>query len=159
MGASSSSSTGWFMKISRAEVHRPRMSDSLRLTCLPGREPRTSSSWAMMLSTLRGSFDDDEATAAIGVRLRGHAHSLPASSFHADLSCEFHAARARKRNTPRTRMLALMRAASVVPFSKHSIHTCLQTEYILCTIVVVAPQKFQLYTMSFDRALGIGAGP
>ena len=65
MGASSSSSTGWFMKISRAEVHRPRMSDSLRLTCLPGREPRTSSSWAMMLSTLRGSFDDEEATAAI----------------------------------------------------------------------------------------------
>ena len=35
------------MKISRAAVHSPRMSASARLTCLPGREPRTSSSLEM----------------------------------------------------------------------------------------------------------------
>jgi len=49
-----------------------------------------------------------------------------ASSFHAEtLSCEFHAARARKRNTPRTCVLALMIAARVQKFHKHM----LQTDY------------------------------
>ena len=54
IGASSSSSTGWFMKTSRAPVQSPRISASVRLTCLPGRLPRTSKSLAMTSSTSVG---------------------------------------------------------------------------------------------------------
>ena len=62
IGASSSSSTGWFMKTSRAPVQSPRISASVRLTCLPGRLPRTSKSLAMTSSTSVGpeaAVDED----------------------------------------------------------------------------------------------------
>ena len=39
------------MKISLAPVQRPRISVSVRFTCLPGRLPRTSSSFVMTSST------------------------------------------------------------------------------------------------------------
>ena len=42
------------MKTSRAPVHSPRISASVRLTCLPGRLPRTSKSLAMTSSTSVG---------------------------------------------------------------------------------------------------------
>ena len=42
MGASSSSNIGWEMKISRAFVHKYRISASNSCTCFPGLLPRTS---------------------------------------------------------------------------------------------------------------------
>jgi len=50
MGASSSSRMGCEMKISRALVHRKRISVSKSCTCLPGLLPRTSKSRSMMES-------------------------------------------------------------------------------------------------------------
>ena len=50
IGASSSSRMGWEMKISRAFVHRKRISVSSSCTCFPGRLPLTSSSLSMMES-------------------------------------------------------------------------------------------------------------
>ena len=64
IGASSSSSTGWFMKTSRAPVQSPLISASVRLTCLPGRLPRTSRSLAITSSTSdvqTAAAEDEEA--------------------------------------------------------------------------------------------------
>ena len=63
MGASSSSSTGCAMKMSRACVQSPRISASVRLTCLPGRLPRTSRSLAITSSTsdAAAAAEDEEA--------------------------------------------------------------------------------------------------
>ena len=67
IGASSSSSTGWLMNTSRALVHSPRISASVRLTCLPGRLPRTSSSLVMTSSTSEAAEDAADDEEAIGV--------------------------------------------------------------------------------------------
>ena len=80
MGASSSKSTGWFMKISRALVQRLRICSSVRLTCLPGREPRTSKSFSM-ISSISGVLDDDvaglrDADAISPTRNRSKRHRL-----------------------------------------------------------------------------------
>ena len=69
------------MKISRAFVQRLRISVSERLTCLPGREPRTSSSFSTIAST-SGSFtyavaDDDEAAAMSVAKRAGVAEGEP----------------------------------------------------------------------------------
>ena len=54
------------MKISLAPVQRPRISVSVRFTCLPGRLPRTSSSFVMTSSTsneelaIAPALSDDE---------------------------------------------------------------------------------------------------
>lgn len=60
MGASSSSKMGCEMKISRAFMHRPRISVSKSCTCLPGRLPRTSSRRVIILSTSRSPIFDVE---------------------------------------------------------------------------------------------------
>ena len=57
------------MKISRAPVQRPRISVSVRFTCLPGRLPRTSSSFVMTSSTSNeelaiAALSDDEPAVA-----------------------------------------------------------------------------------------------
>ena len=51
MGASSSSRTGWEMKISRDLMQSQRISFSVKFTCLPGRAPRTDRSCSMIWST------------------------------------------------------------------------------------------------------------
>jgi hypothetical protein len=51
MGASSSRSTGCWIKISLALMHSHRISVSVRFTCRPGRAPLTLSSCSMILST------------------------------------------------------------------------------------------------------------
>lgn len=51
MGAASSNSTGWLIKISLAFIHKPLISCSASWTGFPGRLPLTSSNRWMMLST------------------------------------------------------------------------------------------------------------
>ena len=63
------------MKISLAPVQRPRISVSVRFTCLPGRLPRTSSSFVMTSSTSNEELaiappSDDEPAAEDQLRLR-----------------------------------------------------------------------------------------
>ena len=72
IGASSSSSTGWLMKTSRALVQSPRISASVRLTCLPGRLPRTSSSLVMTSSTSEAAEAAPDDEDAIGVQQLRH---------------------------------------------------------------------------------------
>jgi len=50
IGASSSSNTGWLMNISLALRHSDLISFSAKVTCFPGRQPRTSSNLSMIES-------------------------------------------------------------------------------------------------------------
>ena len=64
------------MKISLAPVQRPRISVSVRFTCLPGRLPRTSSSFVMTSSTSNeelaiAPLSDDEPAVEDQDPLRG----------------------------------------------------------------------------------------
>lgn len=68
IGASSSSSMGWEMKISRALVQRYRISVSSNCTCFPGRLPRTSRRRSMMESR---STSPESAIVGGGVGVRG----------------------------------------------------------------------------------------
>ena len=93
IGASSSRSTGCCMKISRAAVQRPRISASDRLTCRPGREPRTSSSLEMIASTSGGGSAPPETSAleldeAIGTARRVDVASLKGASWKAGSQAE-----------------------------------------------------------------------
>jgi hypothetical protein len=70
MGASNSSSTGWLVNISFPFMQSQRISFSVKLTCLPGRDPLTLRSCSMILSK-SGSLESVIANFVLN-QLQGH---------------------------------------------------------------------------------------